>query len=284
MLFYKVREKQEVIIERFGKFVEVKQEPGLKFLLPFSFRKVAARVPTEVTQHEVKLETKTSDNIFALVPTILHLQVVDAKKFHYNADSPYQQASDKIVAVMKQLTSKMEFDHLYQAREALGSDVREKVGAEIEDLYGLRIVDVIVDQPIAPQSVQEAYNGAKSSEQKAQATLNAAKANKQSMILEAEGRKEQLRLDGEGVAEQRAAMFKNLSDQYNLLVKEGIPQETAEKLIVKMMEMDTLRDVGKNGNVIVTTTADKDTITDMQAATRAAGNTNKPKPAGPKAA
>src|SRR4051812_13469254 len=120
MFFYKVREKQEVILERFGKFVSVKQEPGLKFKLPFRFLKVAARIPTDVTQLEVNMNTKTSDNIFAAVPTILHLQVVDAKKFHYNADRPYQQATDKIVAVMKQLTSNMEFAHLYQARETLG--------------------------------------------------------------------------------------------------------------------------------------------------------------------
>src|SRR3954464_6407416 len=99
-MFYKVHEQQEVIIEKFGKFVAVKKEPGLRFNMPFKFKKVAARIPVNVTQHEVNLETKTSDNIFASVPTILHLQVVDAKKFHYNSDQPYQQATDKIVAVM----------------------------------------------------------------------------------------------------------------------------------------------------------------------------------------
>ena len=266
MFFYRVKEKQEVIVETLGgKFSSVQQTSGMKFKLPF-FRKVAARIPTEVTQREVNLTTRTRDNILASVPTILHLQIIDAKKFHYNSDKPYEQAEAKITAVMKQLITNMDFADLYQAREALGNDVREKVGKDIEDSFGLRIIDVIVDQPLPPESVQGAFNDAKSSEQKAKATLNMAQAEKQAAILKAEGRKEELRLDGEGVAEQRAAMFQNLSAQYNVLVQGGMSDAAAQNLIIKMMEMDTLRDVGKNGNVIVTTTADKDSgMTDMQA-------------------
>jgi regulator of protease activity HflC (stomatin/prohibitin superfamily) len=277
MFAYKVHEKEAVILEKFGKFVAVKDQPGLRSKMPGKFLKVAARVPLNVTQHEINLETKTKDNIFATVPTTLHLQVVDPKAFHYNANgNTYDQAGSKIIAVMKQLTTNMDFDHLYQARETLGNDVRDKVGKEIEELYGLKIVDVIVDQPVAPQSVQQAYNSSKSSEQTAKATLNAAQANKQTMIMDAEARKEALRLDGEGVAEQRAAMFKNLTDQYNTLVNGGMDKSMAEKLLIKMMELDTLRDVSKGGNVIVTTTADKDPITDTQTALRAAAKNAQP--------
>jgi regulator of protease activity HflC (stomatin/prohibitin superfamily) len=270
MFAYKVNEKEAVILERMGEFKKVVDQPGLHGKMPGKFLKVAARIQLSITAHDFSLETKTKDNIFTSVPTTLHLQVVDPKKFHYTAKGgdPYEQAGSKIIQAMKQLTSGMEFDQLYQVRETLGNDVREKVGKDIED-YGLKIIDVIVDQPVAPDSVQKAYNSAKSSEQLAIGTLNAAQANKQSSIMDAEARKEALRLDGEGVAEQRQAMFKNLSDQYNVLVQAGMPPTTAEKMIIKMMELDTLRDVGKNGNVIVTTTADRDSaITDMQTASR----------------
>src|SRR3954469_21055730 len=127
---YKVHEKQAVILERFGKFNSVKDAAGLKLKTPFL--RVAARVPLNITQHEFKLETKTKDNIFTSVPTILHLQVVDAKKFHYTAGGdPYEQAGSKIVQAMKQLTSGMDFDQLYQVRETLGNEVRDRVGKDI---------------------------------------------------------------------------------------------------------------------------------------------------------
>jgi len=278
-MFYKVHEKEAVILEKFGRFNAVIDQPGLHFKMPGKFKKIAARIDLGIQQKEFSLETKTKDNIFTSVPTILHLQVVDPKKFHYTAKNgdPYEQAGSKIIQAMKQLTSGMEFDQLYQVRETLGNDVRDKVGTEVAE-YGLKILDVIVDQPQAPQSVQEAYNGAKSSEQKAKAAVNIAQAEKAAAILRAEGRKEELRLDGEGVAEQRKAMFQNLTAQFNALIEAGMPPTTAEKMIIKMMELDTLRDVSKGGNVIVTTTADKDPITDVQTAMRAA---NKKPPASP---
>ncbi len=271
---YEVKEKQAVILERFGKFKAIHDHAGMHVKGPFMH--VAARVPLDITEHQVQLETKTKDNMFVAVPTVLHLQVCDPKTFHYNSPNPYQQAGNKITAAMKQLTNDMELDHIYQARETLGDSVREKVGAEIEEKYGLKIVDVIIDQPVVPEEVQRQYNSAKASEQTAKATMNAAQANKQAMIMDAEARKEALRLDGEGVAEQRAAMFQNLTNQFNTLVQSGMPVATAEKILIKMMELDTLRDVAKSGNVIVTTTADKDPITDMQAAVRAASADKKP--------
>ncbi len=273
---YEVRQNEAVILERFGKFNTVKDKPGLKFILPGQFLKVAARIDLKITEHEIPLETKTKDNMFVKVPTVLHLQVCNPRQFHYNSDNPYRQAGNKITAAMKQLTNDMELDHVYQARETLGDAVREKVGAELEEKYGLKIIDVIINQPVVPEEVQRQYNSAKASEQTAKATMNAAKANKQAAIMDAEARKEALRLDGEGVAEQRAAMFQNLTRQFNALVQAGMPQETAEKILIKMMELDTLRDVAKSGNVIVTTTADKDPISDMQAAVRAANATQKP--------
>jgi regulator of protease activity HflC (stomatin/prohibitin superfamily) len=273
MFFYKVEEQQAVILERFHKFNSVVDSAGLKGKLPGKFLKVAARIPLDITQREVNLQTKTSDNIFASVPTTLHLQVVDAYKFHYKSDRPYEQAESKITAVMKQLTSNMEFAHLYQARESLGNDVRDKVGKDIEDLYGLKIIDVIVDQPVAPPSVQQAYNSAKSSEQVAISTLNAAQANKQAAILNAEARKEELRLDGEGVAEQRGAVFQNFAVQVNQLVKDGIPMEKALETTLQIMQLDTLREVGKSGNVVITTLDGKDNkdnnLAQMQAALKA---------------
>lgn len=282
MFFYKVEEKQAVILERFGKFNKVVDSAGLKGKLPGKFLKVAARIPLSITAHDFSLETKTKDNIFTSVPTILHLQVVDAKKFHYTAKTgdPYEQAGSKIIQAMKQLTSGMDFDQLYQVRETLGNDVRDKVGKDIEE-YGLKIVDVIVDQPVAPESVQKAYNSAKSSEQIAIGTLNAAQANKKAMIMDAEARSEALRLDGVGVAAQRLEMFKNLPEQVKVLTDGGIPLEEALKTIMRMMEFDTIRDAAKNGNVIVTTTSDKDSpITDMQAASRSLAKLP-PKPPAP---
>lgn len=262
---YIVREKQEVIIESFGKYVKTTQTPGLKFKLPWPLQTIREKISTEIFQSKDDLKTKTKDDIFVTIPIKMHLQVSDSKKYLYNSNNPSEQVKSRITAAMKQLTSKMDFAELYQAREILSEQVREKVGREIEELYGVKIVDVIVDEPQAPAEIQTAYNNVKASEREATAKLNNAEAEKRSAILRAEGRKEELRLDGEGVAEQRNAIFKNYAEQFNALAAKGLTPDMAHQTILMAMSNDTLRDAAKNGNVIITNGGANDMLESVQA-------------------
>ena len=77
----------------------------------------------------------------------MHWQVRDSKKFHYASENPIDQMKIRINATVKQLASGMDFIELYQTREALSTQAVDKVGKELQDLYGIKLMDVIVDQP-----------------------------------------------------------------------------------------------------------------------------------------
>lgn len=260
-----VREKQDVIIESFGKYVKTVKEPGLRIKAPWPFQSVAEKVPTALQEFKEDLATKTKDNIFVTVPIKMHLEVLDSKKYHYESDNPLKQVMSRVAATVKQLTSNMDFAELYQDRQKISDSVRENVGKEIETLYGMRLVDVIVDEPHAPQDLQQKYNNVKGSEMERQTMLNMAEAEKKRMILEAEGRKEAQRLDGEGIAAQRSAIFENYAAQFNKLAKEGLTQEMAHQVITLAMQNDTVRDAAKGGNIILTTANANDTLAQVQA-------------------
>jgi regulator of protease activity HflC (stomatin/prohibitin superfamily) len=260
-----VREKQDVIIESFGKYEKTIKAPGLRLKAPWPFQTVAERVPTALQEFKEDLATKTKDNIFVTVPIKMHLEVQDSKKFHYESDNPLKQVMSRVAATVKQLTSNMDFAELYQARQTISDQVRDNVGKEIETLYGMRLVDVIVDEPHAPEDLQRKYNNVKGSEMERQTMLNMAEAEKKRMILEAEGRKEAQRLDGEGIAAQRSAIFENYAQQFNKLAKEGLTQEMAHQVITLAMQNDTVRDAAKGGNVIITTANANDVLSQMQA-------------------
>lgn len=260
-----VREKQDVIIESFGKYEKTIKSPGLRLKAPWPFQTVAERVPTALQEFKEDLATKTKDNIFVTVPIKMHLEVQDSKKFHYESDNPLKQVMSRVAATVKQLTSNMDFAELYQARQTISDQVRDNVGKEIEQLYGMRLVDVIVDEPHAPEDLQRKYNNVKGSEMERQTMLNMAEAEKKRMILEAEGRKEAQRLDGEGIAAQRSAIFENYAQQFNKLAKEGLTQEMAHQVITLAMQNDTVRDAAKGGNVIITTANANDVLSQMQA-------------------
>jgi regulator of protease activity HflC (stomatin/prohibitin superfamily) len=259
---FTVKEKEAVIMESFGKYVKTITSPGITVVPPW--HNIAKRVPTDLQQVEETLNTKTKDDIFVSIPIKMHLQVTDAKKYHYDSSAPVEQVKARVAATLKQLVSDMEFIHLYQTREKISEEARQKVGKEVEDLYGMKLIDVIVDEPHASTTAQASFSRVKESERNLVAAQNDSAAIKARIIAEAEAKKEALRLHGEGISAQRAAIFENYAEQFNNLSKKGMTPEMAHEIITLAMSLDTTRDAAEKGNMIVTTTSANEIIGQMQ--------------------
>jgi regulator of protease activity HflC (stomatin/prohibitin superfamily) len=255
-------EKQDVIIESFGRYVRTIKESGIHLMMPW--HTVARKIGTDLRQTEETLNTKTKDDIFVSIPIKMHLQVVDSRKYHYESSKPDEQVGARVAATVKQLVSGMEFIELYQTREKISEMAKEKVGKEIEELYGMRLVDVIVDEPRADQKAMNSFSSVKESERNKIAAENEAAASKIRIIAEAEAKKESLRLHGEGIAAQRAAIFENYAEQFNNLAKKGMSPDMAHEVIMVAMALDTTRDAAEKGNLVISTTNANDLLTQMQ--------------------
>lgn len=282
-MLYTVKEKQEALIEQFGQYRKTIKSAGLKFKAPW--HKVR-RVPTDVRLWKEPLKTKTADDIFVTIPINMRVQVMDTEKFLYATNDPEGNIKVDVAAAVKQMGSGMQFADLFKERESISHNVLEKVGQQILDQYGVKLIEVIVDEPQATSELQASYDSRKASENRAVVQLNEARASKEAAILRAEGRKEELRLDGEGIAAQRKAIFENYAEQFNQLAAKGLTQEQAHQVITLAMANDTVRDAAKSGNVILTTTNAADTLAQMQALGKSlreptpakAVNENAPKP------
>lgn len=259
---FTVKEKEAVLVQSFGKYVRTIDSPGIAVIMPW--QNIRKRVDLTQKQFEDTLSTKTKDDIFVSIPIKMQLQVIDARKFHYDTTGPEEQVRARVNATVKQLVSGMEFIELYQTREQISELARQKVGKEIEDIYGMRLVDVIVDEPSASQSAQASFSRVKESERNLVAAQNDAEALKKRIIAEAEARKEALRLHGEGISAQRAAIFENYAEQFNNLAKKGMTPEMAHEVITLAMALDTTRDAAEKGNLIVSTTNPNELISQMQ--------------------
>lgn len=259
---FTVREKEAVIMQSFGKYTQTITTPGITVVPPW--HNIAARVDLSLRQVEETLSTKTKDDIFVSIPIKVHLLVTDPKRYHYDSNKPEEQVKVRVAATIKQLVSGMEFIELYQTREQISELARQKVGKEIEDLYGMKLVDVIVDEPHANETAKASFSSVKEAERNMLAAQNDSAAIKMRIIAEAEARKEALRLHGEGIAEQRAAIFANYAEQFNNLAKKGMSPEMAHEVITLAMALDTTRDAAEKGNMIVSTTNPGDLIAQMQ--------------------
>jgi regulator of protease activity HflC (stomatin/prohibitin superfamily) len=183
-----------------------------------------------------------------------------------------------IAASVKQLSSQTDFASLYTERETISTRVNESVGKELLELYGVRLSDVIVEEPKVSEELRARYNNVKASEMDQAAARNAAESRKITIIAEAEARKEALRLDGEGIAAQRREIFSGYATQFNSLVQQGISPDHAQQIIMTAMTNDTLRDAAQHGNLILANSSLQENLQQM-ASVQKMISTEAPKPA-----
>ena len=72
--FFTVRQQTAVVIERFGKFLSIRQS-GLQLKIPLIDR-IAGRVNLKIQQLDVIIETKTKDNVFVKLKVSVQFMVI----------------------------------------------------------------------------------------------------------------------------------------------------------------------------------------------------------------
>jgi regulator of protease activity HflC (stomatin/prohibitin superfamily) len=258
--FVSVNQNEEVIIEKFGGgYFKTLKKTGYSLKRPW--QAAVARISLALKEVSEAHECRTSDDIFPSVPVKAHLQIVDSNKFNYQATDPMKQVMSRIGAAVKQEVMKVSFTDLYKERQTISTAISNNVGPEIERLYGVRLVDVIVDQPVAPDAIRASFVNAKPSEQNRIATTNNAEAQRQAKILNAqadkeaaildgEGKRQWVILDGEGQAGSREAIFKNYEHQIKQLTDTGMTIGQVHEFVLQMSKNDTMRDISKQGNTI----------------------------------
>src|SRR5690554_5398892 len=78
-VFFLVKQQTSVIIERFGKFLSVRNS-GLQLKIPLVDR-VAGRINLKIQQLDVMVETKTKDDVFVKLKISVQFQVIKDKVY-----------------------------------------------------------------------------------------------------------------------------------------------------------------------------------------------------------
>nr|MBP6759450.1 SPFH domain-containing protein [Flavobacterium sp.] len=94
--FFTVKQQTAVIIERFGKFLSIRQS-GLQLKIPLIDR-IAGRVNLKIQQLDVIIETKTKDNVFVKLKVSVQFMVVKETVYDafYKLEYPHDQITSYV--------------------------------------------------------------------------------------------------------------------------------------------------------------------------------------------
>ncbi len=195
--FFMVEQAQVAMVERFGRFARI-APAGLNFKIPLIERQ-AGRLSMRVQQLDVKIETKTQDNVFVDVVVSVQYHVVETKEFEafYKLTNPEQQITAHVFDAVRSQVPAMKLDHVFEKKsdieDAVSSGLKSKINAYGYDIDGSPVTDIQPDEKVrtAMNEINAASRLREAAEQQGEAvrikTVKAAQAEKESKKLQGEG-------------------------------------------------------------------------------------------------
>jgi len=245
---FTVRQQTSAIVERFGRFQRI-APAGLNLKIPF-IDHIAGRVSLRIQQLDVRIETKTKDNVFVFVVVsvqyyVLPSKVVDA---FYKLQDPQAQITSFVFDTVRARVPSMILDDLFEKKDDIAQAVKSELDAVMDD-FGYGIVKALVTDIDPDAKVKVSMNEINAAQRMREAAVQQAEADKIRVVKAAEGEAESKALQGQGIANQRKAIIEGLKESvesFNATIS-GTKAEDVMNLVLMTQYFDTLKEIGLAG-------------------------------------
>jgi len=246
-VIYIVKQQEYTIIERLGKFLKI-SSPGLHFKIPLIDNRVA-NMSVRIFQLDVKVETKTQDNVFVDVVVSVQYRVLPEKIYeaYYLLKDPEKQIKAFVFDVVRAQVPVLILDDLFAKKDNIATAVEKELQSTMHE-FGYEIIKTLVTDINPNVNVKSAMNEINAAQRLRYAAIEKAEAEKIMKVKQAEAEAEANILHGQGIAGQRRAIIEGLSESVDEFVK-TCPNATSINvldMVLLVQYMDTLKEIGSN--------------------------------------
>jgi regulator of protease activity HflC (stomatin/prohibitin superfamily) len=242
--FFTIEQAHAGVVQRLGKFLRIAQ-PGLNFKMPY-LDVVIATMSLQVQQLDVKVETKTKDNVFVQIPIAIQYKVTPDKVYDafYKLSDPVKQIESFVYNVILGHVPKLTLDETFDQQSQIAIDVKNSLDASMSE-FGYSIVKSLITDLVPDEKVKAAMNDINAAAREREATVSRAETEKLLLVKKAEADAESKRLQGEGIANQRKAIIEGLRDSIEKFSQsvEGATPKDAMSMVLLTQYFDTLKEV-----------------------------------------
>ncbi len=245
--FFTVKQQTAVVIERFGKFLSIRNS-GLQLKLPIIDR-IAGRVNLRIQQLDVIIETQTKDNVFIKMKVSVQFKVIQEHVYEafYKLEYPHDQITAYVFDVVRAEVPKLILDDVFVRKDDIAIAVKRELN-EAMMAYGYDIINTLVTDIDPDIQVKNAMNRINAAEREKTAAMFESDAQRIRIVAKAKAEAESKKLQGQGIADQRREIAKGLVESVEVLNQVGINSHEASALIVITQHYDTLQAIGADTN------------------------------------
>ncbi len=246
---FTVATARAAVVQRFGRFVRI-AGAGLNFKLPW-IEQVAARVDLRVQQLDVKMETKTKDNVFVSIPVSVQYHVLPDRVYeaYYKLSDPKEQIASFVFNVILGHVPKMNLDEAFEQQNDIATAVKQELDGVMAG-FGYGIVKALVTDIIPDPKVKAAMNDINAARREQEAANARGEAEKILKVKQAEAEAQSKQLQGQGIAIQRKAIIDGLRESVEAFKAsvEGTTAKDVMMLVLLTQYFDTLKEIGASAH------------------------------------
>ncbi|OMJ86610.1 hypothetical protein SteCoe_11824 [Stentor coeruleus] len=254
----RVKERQAVIIERFGKFLK-QLSPGFYILLPYIDRVAYIHSLKEEVYQISSQAAITKDNVEITLDGVLYLKIIDAQKASYGIGNPIEAMQQLAQTTMRSELGKLKLDDTFRGREEINHAIVTAINEASAD-WGINCMRYEIKDITIPNTLRKAMERQAETERqkraeilntegKRQAEINVAEGFRQASILIAEGEAKAIQIKADASAESIKLLNKSLVGDAGL---QAVRLRIAEKF------MEAYSGLAKKENVMVIPSAPND--------------------------
>jgi regulator of protease activity HflC (stomatin/prohibitin superfamily) len=247
--FFTVNQRTTAIVQRLGKFVR-EVGPGIHAKIPI-IDTIIGRVNLRVQQLDVKIETKTQDNVFVQMVVAVQYYVLPEKVYDafYKLENASQQITSYVFDVVRAQVPKINLDDVFEKKDDIADIVKSEL-AQVMEGFGYGILKALVTDIDPDPKVKESMNEINAAQRMRVAATEKGEADRILRVKAAEGDAQSKALQGRGIADQRQAIVAGLRDSVGEFQK-SVPGTTAKdvmNLVLMTQYFDMLKEIGASSH------------------------------------
>lgn len=244
-VFFTVNQQEVYIIERLGKFHRT-VGAGLHLKIPL-VEQIVASESLRVQQLDVKVETKTKDNVFLVMKVSVQYRILKESVYnaYYELQDAESQISSYIFDTVRAEVPKQPLDDVFEKKDEIAKAIQSELSETIGN-FGYDIIKALVTDIDPDKDVKDAMNKINAATRLKEATVQEAEAEKIRVVKKAEAEAESKKLQGKGIADQRREIANGLAESVELIKTAGAGSgKEAFNILMLNQFYDTQRDVAQ---------------------------------------
>jgi regulator of protease activity HflC (stomatin/prohibitin superfamily) len=256
-----IKQGDEALVERLGKYTGKKLKPGLNYVIPMMENISYTQTVRERVLEVPPQQCITRDNVSITADAVVYWKILDLERAYYKVENLQSAMVNLVLTQIRAEIGKLELDETFTARTQINELLLRELDESTEP-WGVKVTRVELRDIVPAKAVLDAMEMQMSAERRKRAAIltsegeresavNSAKGQAESQVLQAEASQKSVLLAAEGQRQQQILKSQGIAEFAGIIaarLKHTPEAQKALEILFALGYLDMGAAIGQSGS------------------------------------